>query len=149
MISPIILTCGSFLIFWYIIYFLRDDGFWGRIVNQPSWGDNQVLIIFLSSILLFTSLVYFFKILKMENKNKDLIYLFLYIFMISASSFVYSVSYSEKEASLASVSIILAIMTILFFLKSRNQKLILSSLVIVALSVYLVVWSEKISFKES
>jgi len=149
MINPIILSCGSFLIFWYIIYFLRDDGFWGRIISQPSWGDNQVLIIFITSVLLLVSLVYFFKILKIESKNTEFIYLALYIFMVAASGFVYSISYSEKEATLGFISTILASMTILFFLKSRGQKLIISSLVIIALSVYLTIWSEKISFKQS
>jgi hypothetical protein len=149
MINPIILSCGSFLIFWYIIYFLRDDGFWGRIVSQPSWGDNQIMIIFVTSVLLLVSLVYFFKILKIETKNIEFVYLALYIFMVSASGFVYSISYSEKEATLGFISTILASMTILFFLKSRGQKLIVSSLVILALSVYLTMWSEKISFKQS
>ena len=149
MINPIILSCGSFLIFWYIIYFLRDDGFWGRIVSQPSWGDNQIMIIFVTSVLLLVSLVYFFKILKIETKNIEFVYLALYIFMVSASGFVYSISYSEKEATLGFISTILTSMTILFFLKSRGQKLIVSSLVILALSVYLTMWSEKISFKQS
>ena len=107
MINPIILSCGSFLIFWYIIYFLRDDGFWGRIVSQPSWGDNQIMIIFVTSVLLLVSLVYFFKILKIETKNIEFVYLALYIFMVSASGFVYSISYSEKEATLGFISTIL------------------------------------------
>jgi hypothetical protein len=97
MINPIILSCGSFLIFWYIIYFLRDDGFWGRIVSQPSWGDNQIMIIFVTSVLLLVSLVYFFKILKIETKNIEFVYLALYIFMVSASGFVYSISYSRER----------------------------------------------------
>ena len=149
MINPIILSCGSFLIFWYIIYFLRDDGFWSRIASQPSWGDNQILIIFITSVLLLVSLVYFFRILKTESKNTDLIYLGLYIFMVSAAGFVYSISYSEKEATLGFISTILAVMSILFFLKSRDKKLIVSSLVVVALSVYLTIWSEKITFRQS
>ena len=149
MISPIILSCGSFLTFWYILYFLRDNGFWGKIVDQPSWGDNQVLIILITSFLPLFCLVYFFRLLSLEKNNRDLVFLFLYVFVVSSAGFVYSISYSEKEATIAYISIILAIMTVLFFLKSRGTRLLVSSMSIVALSVYLTIWSNKISFKQS
>ena len=149
MINPIITSCGSFLIFWYIIYFLRDDGFWGKISDKPSWGDNQVLLIFIISFFLFFSLIYFLGVLKNETKNKDLLYFFLYIFVIASSSFVYSISYSEKEAAMGSVCILLALMIVMSFLKTRSQRLLVSSLSILALSVYLTIWTDKISFKQT
>ena len=137
--SELLFVPYCFTLLWYGLYFSVKD-FWNNLGDKPNWGNNEALFIVL--YITYTFLFFIAIYISYQEFKKDYILLLLYLFIILILSIPYLMSFKNSNYETFVFYVLLFVVTIssLFVLKNNTIRDKINIGVILALSLYLLVW---------